>query len=114
MVCKNEQFILLILQIKDNLFNETFLDKGSTAFIINLQTKCFFFLQCEICQGEIKGTDLSAHPVDCLDMFHKFCLREWLKVHTYIQTYMHACIHYKASHKALQVKLIKLGLLIDY
>lgn len=43
MVCKNEQFILLILQIKDNLFNETFLDKGSTAFIINLQTKCFFF-----------------------------------------------------------------------
>lgn len=43
MACKNEQFILLILQIKDNLFNETFLDKGSTAFIINLQTKCFFF-----------------------------------------------------------------------
>lgn len=39
---KKEQFILLILQIKDNLFNETFLDKGSTAFIINLQTKCFF------------------------------------------------------------------------
>lgn len=74
----------------------------------------FFFLQCEICQGEIKGTDLSAHPVDCLDMFHKFCLREWLKVHTYRHTCMHACIHYKASHKALQVKLVTLGLLIDY
>lgn len=76
---KKEQFILLILQIKDNLFNETFLDKGSTAFIINLQTKCFFLLQCEICQGEIKGTDLSAHPVDCLDM--------------YIHTDIHACMH---------------------
>ena len=77
-----------------------FWTKVALPLSLTYKLNVFFLLQCEICQGEIKGTDLSAHPVDCLDM--------------YIHTDIHACIHYKASHKALQVKLVSLGLLIDY